>query len=100
MHRTMTALGIAAALWIAAGLQGRELGRAAGQVRTPDVVYVGHPLRRGFPDAQDGRITDKDVVYDLGCGDGRMVVLAAKKYGCRGRGSISTRSGSARLSAT
>jgi ribosomal protein L11 methylase PrmA len=32
------------------------------------------------------RITDKDVVYDLGCGDGRMVVLAAKKYGCRGRG--------------
>jgi cyclopropane fatty-acyl-phospholipid synthase-like methyltransferase len=27
-----------------------------------------------------------DVVYDLGCGDGRIVILAAKKYGVRGVG--------------
>jgi hypothetical protein len=27
-----------------------------------------------------------DVVYDLGCGDGRIVVTAAKKYGCRAAG--------------
>jgi SAM-dependent methyltransferase len=27
-----------------------------------------------------------DVVYDLGCGDGRFVVTAAKKYGARGVG--------------
>ena len=27
-----------------------------------------------------------DVVYDLGCGDGRMVIAAAKKYGTRGVG--------------
>lgn len=27
-----------------------------------------------------------DVVYDLGCGDGRMVIAAAKKYGVRGVG--------------
>jgi SAM-dependent methyltransferase len=27
-----------------------------------------------------------DVVYDLGCGDGRIVVAAAKKYGCRAVG--------------
>jgi ribosomal protein L11 methylase PrmA len=26
------------------------------------------------------------VVYDLGCGDGRMIVMAAKRYGCRGIG--------------
>jgi SAM-dependent methyltransferase len=26
------------------------------------------------------------VVYDLGCGDGRMVIAAAKKYGVRGVG--------------
>jgi ribosomal protein L11 methylase PrmA len=26
------------------------------------------------------------VVYDLGCGDGRIVVAAAKKYGCRAVG--------------
>jgi SAM-dependent methyltransferase len=27
-----------------------------------------------------------DVVYDLGCGDGRIVIAAAKKYGARGIG--------------
>ena len=31
-------------------------------------------------------ITALDTVYDLGCGDGRIVVLAAKKYGARGYG--------------
>ncbi len=27
-----------------------------------------------------------DVVYDLGCGDGRIVIAAARRYGCRGVG--------------
>lgn len=27
-----------------------------------------------------------DVVYDLGCGDGRLVITAARKYGARGVG--------------
>jgi len=31
-----------------------------------------------------GTVTDKDVVYDLGCGDGRIVITAAKRYGARG----------------
>ncbi len=31
-------------------------------------------------------ITENDVVYDLGCGDGRIVVMAAEKYGARGVG--------------
>jgi len=35
---------------------------------------------------QLGRVTKNDVVYDLGCGDGRSVVTAAKKYGARGVG--------------
>jgi SAM-dependent methyltransferase len=32
------------------------------------------------------QVTSKDVVYDLGCGDGRIVVTAAKKYGAHGVG--------------
>jgi SAM-dependent methyltransferase len=28
----------------------------------------------------------EDVLYDLGCGDGRIVITAARKYGCRGVG--------------
>ena len=29
---------------------------------------------------------ESDVVYDLGCGDGRIVIAAAKQYGARGVG--------------
>jgi SAM-dependent methyltransferase len=32
------------------------------------------------------RVGPSDVVYDLGCGDGRIVITAAKKYGARGVG--------------
>jgi SAM-dependent methyltransferase len=31
-------------------------------------------------------VTKSDVVYDLGCGDGRIPIAAAKKYGARGVG--------------
>ena len=31
-------------------------------------------------------VTSKDLVYDLGCGDGRIVILAAKERGARGVG--------------
>ena len=32
------------------------------------------------------RVGPNDVVYDLGCGDGRIVIAAARKYGARGVG--------------
>jgi SAM-dependent methyltransferase len=32
------------------------------------------------------RIGPSDVVYDLGCGDGRVVIMAAQKFGARGVG--------------
>jgi SAM-dependent methyltransferase len=32
------------------------------------------------------RVTEEDIVYDLGCGDGRIVTMAAKIYGARGVG--------------
>ncbi len=31
-------------------------------------------------------VTARDVVYDLGCGDGRIVITAAKEFGARGVG--------------
>ncbi len=31
-------------------------------------------------------VTGKDIVYDLGCGDGRIVITAAKKFGAHGVG--------------
>src|ERR1043165_3777228 len=32
------------------------------------------------------RVGASDVVYDLGCGDGRVVIMAAQKFGARGVG--------------
>lgn len=33
-----------------------------------------------------GKVTKKDVVFDLGCGDGRIVIEAARRLGARGVG--------------
>jgi SAM-dependent methyltransferase len=35
---------------------------------------------------QEAGVKNTDVVVDLGCGDGRIVIAAAKKYGCRAVG--------------
>jgi SAM-dependent methyltransferase len=53
---------------------------------TPDIHYV--PTSSGVADAmlKLARVTANDVVYDLGSGDGRIVIAAAKKYGARGVG--------------
>src|SRR5262245_10795506 len=32
------------------------------------------------------KVSARDVVYDLGCGDGRIVIAAAQKFGARGVG--------------
>lgn len=52
----------------------------------PDVVYV--PTREPVVDAmlRMADVKSSDVVYDLGCGDGRIVIHAAKHYGARGVG--------------
>ena len=33
-----------------------------------------------------GKVGPRDVVYDLGCGDGRIVIEAARRFGARGVG--------------
>ncbi len=55
-------------------------------MRAPDVVYVGTPYDLVSKMLQMANVKKTDVVYDLGCGDARMLVLAAQKYGCRGVG--------------
>ena len=54
--------------------------------REPDVVYVGSPHDVVAKMLDMVQLKKEDVVYDLGCGDGRIVVAAAKKYGCHGVG--------------
>ncbi len=55
-------------------------------MRTPDVVYVGTPYDVVSKMLRMAKVKKGDQVYDLGCGDARMLILAAQKYGCRGKG--------------
>ena len=58
----------------------------AAPLRGPDVIFVPTPN-----DVVDGMlklagVSKKDTVYDLGCGDGRIVITAAQKFGAPGVG--------------
>ena len=58
----------------------------AKKPRTPDVIFVPTPQDVVEKMLELVKVTKKDVLYDLGCGDGRIVVTAAKKYGCKATG--------------
>jgi cyclopropane fatty-acyl-phospholipid synthase-like methyltransferase len=54
--------------------------------RQLDAPYVPTPPRVVDAMLKMARVTARDVVYDLGCGDGRIPIEAALKYGARGVG--------------
>lgn len=56
------------------------------QLRKPDVFYVPTPPAVVEAMLAMAKVTSGDVVYDLGCGDGRIPIAAAQKYGARGVG--------------
>jgi SAM-dependent methyltransferase len=56
------------------------------QTRGPDVQYVPTPENVVDEMLRLPSVTKDDVVYDLGCGDGRLVITAAKRFGARGVG--------------
>lgn len=53
---------------------------------TLDVPFVPTPMPVVDGMLALAGVTRRDLVYDLGCGDGRIVVRAAERYGCRGVG--------------
>jgi SAM-dependent methyltransferase len=54
--------------------------------RTPDVPYVPTTDEAVQAMLKLADVKKSDVVYDLGCGDGRIVIAAAVTYGARGVG--------------
>jgi SAM-dependent methyltransferase len=68
------------------------LASAAGQrsgrntERGPDVRFVPTPFKIVDRMLELAEVHEADVVYDLGCGDGRILIAAAKKYRARGVG--------------
>lgn len=80
----MGILALSAGIWsLAQGVIQEEKKEAEPkQIREPDVIYVPTPHEVVYKMLELADVKKTDVVYDLGCGDGRIVVAAAKKYGC------------------
>jgi SAM-dependent methyltransferase len=76
-RREFLAAGVAAAA-VAAGCSTSEMHQTPPYLPTP-LPVVDAMLRLAA-------VRQDDVVYDLGCGDGRIVLSAARYYGARGFG--------------
>jgi methylase of polypeptide subunit release factors len=63
-----------------------ELNREFWGIHELDVVFVPTPQDVVNKMLEMAKVTKDDLVYDLGCGDGRIVVTAAKRFGCRAIG--------------
>ena len=60
--------------------------KAAEPLRMPDVIYVPTPQEVVDAMLRMADVKKGDVLFDLGSGDGRIVVTAAQRYGVRGTG--------------
>ena len=59
---------------------------AGAQGRSPDVIFVPTPQEVVEDMLRLADVKNGDVLYDLGSGDGRIAITAAKKYGIRATG--------------
>ena len=78
-RRIVLSLAILAALAIPSSAQQAPL-------RSPDVIFVPTPQEVVDAMLKLAKVSASDVVYDLGSGDGRTPITAAKTYGARGVG--------------
>jgi precorrin-6B methylase 2 len=64
----------------------QDTAKEAAPKRTPDVIYVPTPEPVVAKMLEMADVKKTDVLYDLGCGDCRIPVTAAKKFGCKAFG--------------
>lgn len=68
------------------GNQAVLTGQNKDDPKSTQIIYVPTPQPVVDKMLDMAKVTDKDMVFDLGCGDGRVVATAAKKYGAKGVG--------------
>jgi SAM-dependent methyltransferase len=84
IRHTAYLLAVAASLTSAAAVA--QPAAVAQQRPKLDVIFVPTPQDVVDRMLQMAEVKPTDFVIDLGCGDGRMVITAAQKYGARGYG--------------
>jgi SAM-dependent methyltransferase len=83
----MTLRSLALALTIVAVLGAPTAAQqTAAPLRSPDVIFVPTPQEVVDAMLKLAKVGPNDVVYDLGSGDGRLPITAARTYGARGVG--------------
>ena len=84
-------IAVAAILTVVAGCTGSPRGSGDSgprypPVTSPGVVFVPTPPDIGIEMLKLAGVTSNDLVYDLGSGDGRLVIAAAQLFGARAVG--------------
>ena len=87
MQRAVVAAGLAVLLCATvATAQTAAPAAPAAEPRRPDVIFVPTPEDVVDEMLKVANVSGKDVLYDLGSGDGRIPITAAKQFGTRGLG--------------
>ncbi len=84
--RNIPAVAVAATCVLLTQAFAAEVEQKSAAARKPDVIFVPTPNDVVDKMLELANVKKADVVYDLGCGDGRIVIAAAKKFGCRAIG--------------
>lgn len=82
-RRRLLTFGLAGIVASLPGLSSRAETRPA---RRLDVPYEPSPQHVVEKMLELAKVNENDLLYDLGCGDGRIVITAAQKYGAHGVG--------------
>lgn len=82
----LTCITLLTGLVCAGLLSAGNVGGQSPRPRKPDVPFVVTVDEVVDAMLTTAGVTPQDMVYDLGCGDGRIVIAAAQKYGARGLG--------------
>jgi trans-aconitate methyltransferase len=86
MLRNRTLVGVALALIAALAVASTGAQPLKPLDKEPEVPYVPTHERIVAEMLKVAKVGKSDVLYDLGSGDGRIVITAAKKFGTRGVG--------------
>ena len=71
---------------VIAALVAPSSAQAPAPLRSPDVIFVPTPQEVVDAMLKLAKVGPNDVVFDLGSGDGRIPITAARTYGARGVG--------------